>query len=238
MQIYRAVITNNKDPLFQNRYQVRIFGLVDGTTSGFEATSNDDLPWAECMGSTSFGLIGGVGVSSVLHQGTWVYVILQDNNPNKPIIMGTVTGNAVKNQDGFGDPDGKFPIEEGPDMGVSGDKYTNCQMIKTSSGHIIEFDDSNGDARIHIHHSSGSDILIDNTGNIKILGVQNADYQIQGNLTFTVQGTTTIDCATTHITGDVNIDGTSTARGDHVSAGISGKGHTHTGVHGETSGPH
>lgn len=237
MQIYRAVVINNKDPQFQNRYQVRIYGLVNGNTSGFESCNNDDLPWAECMGSTSFGLIGGVGVSSVLHQGTWVYVVLQDNDPNQPIIIGTVTGTASKNTDGFGDPDGKFPLQEGNDMAVSGDKYTNCQTIKTASGHTIELDDSDGDNRIHIHHSSGTDILIDNTGNIIVKGVQNADYQIQGNLTFKVNGTTTIDCATTHITGDVNIDGISNAN-DHISSGISGKGHTHSYHHGETSNAH
>lgn len=262
MQIYRAVITNNKDPEFQNRYQVRIFGLVDGNTSGFESTADADLPWAECMGSTAFGLIGKVGVSSVMHQGTWVYVILQDNDPNQPIILGTVTGTAKKDQDGFKDPDGKFPLEEGPDMNVSGDKYTFNQTIKTQSGHLIEIDDSEGDERIHVYHMKGTYLLIDKDGNIFVNGVKNAQFDIaenvtwnigknstinigensainiQGTLTETIKGRTTFDTPNTHFTGNVNIDKISTAQGDHVSAGISGKGHTHTAPHGETSGPH
>lgn len=261
MQLYRAIITNNKDPEYQNRYQVRIFGLVDGNTSGFEATNDEDLPWAECMGSTAFGLIGGVGVSSTLHQGTWVYVFLQDNDPNKPIILGTVVGDAVKDQDGFKDPDGKFPLEEGLDVANSGEKYNFNQLIKTQSGHLIELDDSNGDLRIHIHHSVGTDILIDNEGNIFVKGVKNAQFDVaenvtwnigknstiniegssainvKGSLTETIKGGATFDTPNTHFTGNVNIDGTSTAS-DHISSGISGKGHTHTGVHGETSGPH
>jgi phage baseplate assembly protein gpV len=54
-----------------------------------------------------------------------------------------------------------------------------------------------------------------------------------------------IDCPTTNWTGDiiltgnVEISGTSTAKGDHVSANISGKGHVHTeqGDGADTSGP-
>ncbi len=52
-------------------------------------------------------------------------------------------------------------------------------------------------------------------------------------MTAQVSGTTSLTCPNTNIQGDVNISGdlnitgTSTASGDHVSAGISGKGHTH-----------
>ena len=74
MRLYRAVIENNKDPEEQGRYQVRIFGLQDGNKSGFETTNTEELPWAECIGTTAFGLIGEVGVSSIMHQGTWVAV--------------------------------------------------------------------------------------------------------------------------------------------------------------------
>ena len=56
---------------------------------------------------------------------------------------------------------------------------------------------------------------------------------IDGNADLTVSGTTTVDTPTTNwtgninLTGDLDITGKSTASVDHVSAGISGKGHTH-----------
>ena len=169
--LYKGVITNNKDPDQLGRYQVRIFGLVDGNKSGFGVSNNADLPWAEAVGSTAFGNIGRVGVSSIMHQGTWVWIMLMNDDPNIPVIIGTVLGNSKKDQDGFGDPDGKFPQQEGSDLGpISGDKYNYNQAIKTQSGHLIEIDDSSGDERIHIHHKTGTDILIDHEGNIKVLG--------------------------------------------------------------------
>ena len=58
--LYKGVITNNKDPDQLGRYQVRIFGLVDGNKSGFGVSNNADLQWAEAVGSTAFGNIGGV----------------------------------------------------------------------------------------------------------------------------------------------------------------------------------
>ena len=65
---------------------------------------------------------------------------------------------------------------------------------------------------------------------------------ITGDADVTVGGTTSVDCPTTNwtgninLTGDLNITGTSTASGDHVSAGKSGKGHTHTDTPGTGAG--
>ena len=187
MRLYRAVIENNKDPEEQGRYQVRIFGLQDGNKSGFETTNTEELPWAECIGTTAFGLIGEVGVSSIMHQGTWVYVILQDNDPNLPIILGTVIGNATKETAGFGDPDKAFPQKEGLDLGfISGEKYNFNQTIKTQSGHYIEIDDSKDDERIHVYHRTGTYVLIDKEGDIYINGVRDAHYTIARDVTWEI----------------------------------------------------
>lgn len=56
---------------------------------------------------------------------------------------------------------------------------------------------------------------------------------VLGNLTMDISKAATVTVPTTNWTGDITlngdiqINGTSTATGDHVSAGISGKGHTH-----------
>lgn len=179
MKIYRGVIEDNKDPEQIGRYRVRIFGLVDGNKSGFESTKTEELPWAECIGSTAFGLIGQTGVSSIMHQGTWVYVVLQDDDPNFPIILGTVSGISKIDELGFGDPSGKFPQVPGNDLGfISGEKYNFNQTIKTQCGHILEIDDSSGDERIHVFHTTGTYLLIDHNGDIWVNGVRDATYTI------------------------------------------------------------
>ena len=58
-------------------------------------------------------------------------------------------------------------------------------------------------------------------------------FKTESTQTMEVTGQQTITASNTDINNDVDITGTSTASGDHVSAGISGKGHTHT----DTAGP-
>ena len=67
------------------------------------------------------------------------------------------------------------------------------------------------------------------TGNVAVQGL------IAGTGGFTISGGSG---ATAQVTGDISLQGTMTASGDVKAAGISVSTHTHTGVHGETSGPH
>ena len=61
----------------------------------------------------------------------------------------------------------------------------------------------------------------------------NVNQTVGGELTLDVSKGATVSVPTTNWTGNINLEGniditgTSTASGDHVSAGISGKGHTH-----------
>lgn len=122
LKLYRAVVENNNDETVKNgRVKVRIFGIHTEMNSSSEEEFNtidtEHLPWAEVMGGTSFGLVGGVGLSSVLRQGTWVWVVLDHGNPNKPIIIGTITGivsedskEKQSNGQGFYDPDEIYPF--------------------------------------------------------------------------------------------------------------------------------
>lgn len=120
MKLYRAVVEDNKDPEKLGMVKVRIYGLhtKNNENSGeFSAIATDDLPWAQVMGGTSFGLVGGVGISSVLRQGTWVWVILEADNPNKPIVIGTLIGKNSTDSvgkysggEGFFDPEEEYPF--------------------------------------------------------------------------------------------------------------------------------
>lgn len=79
------------------RVKVRVFGV-----HGSEVPLTD-LLWAEVMGSTSFGgNIAGVGSSSVLREGTYVWLFFEEGDWNRPVIFGTMVGQqSAANEENF-----------------------------------------------------------------------------------------------------------------------------------------
>jgi hypothetical protein len=226
LKIFRGVVEDNDDPLKICRVKVRILGIHtennENSTEEFEFIKTSDLPWLEVAGNVQMGLIGGIGISSVLKKGTWVWVILEQGDPNKGIVIGSIIGiNSESSVDkavlgkGFYDPDEKYPfvkrsqetdvnrLARGENLSeiyydnnspilnknttmhqqindtidivnitdaLSGANvsqiepsstsnlsiYPNNNVLETASGHIIEFDDSNGNERIRLIHRTGS----------------------------------------------------------------------------------
>lgn len=203
MKIYHGVVVNNQDPLRQGRVQVNITEL-DGTSDGVDNVANEALAWAEVMGSTAFGNVSGIGVSSVLHNGTNVYVVYsEDNTSNTPIVLGTIQGIAKVGENGQVDPNSEFPYADrvnqtsvNADMATDNDSYGYTQMIETRSGHKLIFGDVKNNEYVKIIHSSGSFITMDKDGNIFINSVKNLvetvekDYTLQvgGNMKVNVKG--------------------------------------------------
>jgi phage baseplate assembly protein gpV len=128
-------------------------------------------------------------------------------------------------------------------------QYPYNHVRATESGHYTEFDDTPNAERIKEFHKSGTLYEVHPTGD-KVTRVVKDNYSlvagddklhVKGNVTIfvdgdtnlTVAGTTTVDTPLTNwtgninLTGDLDITGKSTASVDHVSSGISGKGHTH-----------
>jgi hypothetical protein len=207
MKLFRAVIEANDDPKKIGRVKVRIFGLHtennENSSESFNFIKTSDLPWAEIMGGTSFGLISGVGLSSVLRQGTWVWVVLHDDNPNKPVIIGTIIGENTTDPasqysagSGFCDPDGEYPKSDRlnrSDMNPALDsKYLTLSVLETPSGHLIEIDDTVGEESIKVTHKSGTYINIDNEGNVTWDVVGNVNWDVAGDLNMNITGTSAI----------------------------------------------
>lgn len=97
---FRGVVENNKDEKFLGRVQVRIMGVHSDSKAD---APTDSLPWCEVIQGTSFGgTLGGVGVSSVLVPGTWVWIFFENDDFTKPIIFGTMIGQMTEEPiDGF-----------------------------------------------------------------------------------------------------------------------------------------
>lgn len=107
---YRGVVEDNQDPLKLGRLKVRILGSDD---DDIKNKPTDTLPWAEVATPTSFGFSSGIGVSSVILKGTYVWLFLDNGNIEKPVVFATCAGVSNSKETGaFTDPDGVYPIQD------------------------------------------------------------------------------------------------------------------------------
>jgi hypothetical protein len=70
---YLGSVVDNKDPLYEGRARVRVFGVLDDIPV-------EDLPWAEQISGLSFGGNGGGGNLSIPRIGAVVGVHFEENN--------------------------------------------------------------------------------------------------------------------------------------------------------------
>ncbi len=157
---------NDTDPLKLGRVRVRVHGYHSPDKT---EVSTDSLPWAHVTYNDSKRM-------SVPTNGEWVIgFFLDGEEAQKPIIIGTLPGiNDVEPSTS------KWARNDDGDTGVSSATqytkkttqhtgtdiiepangydavYPHNKVIETSSGHLIEIDDTDGKERIHIYHKSGS----------------------------------------------------------------------------------
>jgi hypothetical protein len=68
-----GIIVDNKDPLYEGRAKIRVFGF-------FEDIPVEDIPWAEQIAGLSFGGNGGGGNMTIPRIGTVVAVHFEEHN--------------------------------------------------------------------------------------------------------------------------------------------------------------
>ena len=87
-------------------------------------------------------------------------------------------------------------------------EYPKNHVMETESGHIKEYDDTEGKTRIHEYHNSGTFYEIDNTGN-KVTRVVGDNYEIVAGTNYVnVKGSVNLNIdnnCNTFIKGDWNI---------------------------------
>ena len=163
---FTATIEETTDPLKLGRVRVRVHGYHSPDKA---EVPTDALPWAHVTYNDSKRM-------SVPTDGEWVIgFFLDGESAQKPIIIGTLPGiNDVEPSTS------KWARNDSGDTGVSnasqytkkttqhkgtditepangyGAKYPHNKVIETSSGHLIEIDDTPDKERIHIYHKSGS----------------------------------------------------------------------------------
>ena len=165
--IIEQVDDNDVDPLKLGRVRVRAHGYHSQDTA---EVPTDTLPWAHVTYNDSKRM-------SVPTNGEWVIgFFLDGDEAQKPIIIGTIPG-----IDGVEPSTSKWARnDDGADTGVKNASqytkkttqhkgtditepengydavYPHNKVIETSSGHLIEIDDTPDKERIHIYHKSGS----------------------------------------------------------------------------------
>jgi uncharacterized protein involved in type VI secretion and phage assembly len=186
-KVYRGVIEDNDSPLKDGRVRVRIFGLHSDDKVLVPTSS---LPWAEVMQSLAFGYGTGVGITSIPRKGTWVFLFLEEDNPNYPIVIGAVNGTPQKSSEYELPVSDRINQNDVNDLAIPG--YPNDHVIETLAGHIIEIDDSLGNERIRIQHTNGNEVLLNNSG-ITVTSVKDRTEITAGKFLQTVLNTITIN---------------------------------------------
>lgn len=103
-----------------------------------------------------------------------------------------------------------YPRDEAPDT-IDDEAPTEFQkIIRTASGHVIQLDDTEDDAKIVIKHTMGSSILIDKDGHITVEHTDGFKIELKAD------NTVEINCDKVQINADVVIDGNLDVTGDVV----------------------
>jgi len=210
---FTGVVKSLNDPLEVGRIQVRIHGIHSDSQIDIP---DSKLPFAQVVAPITEGGTSGLGNPLGIQPGALVFGIFLDGpNSQLPLILGSlpnlegntetpsvnglargikeykVNGNVtaktpdpVTNEDLLPDPYGAI--------------YPNNKVTETTSGHVIEIDDTPGATRIHIYHQSGTFVEMHHNGDV-VTHTANGFKTVTGNERIHVTGNM-------DITADGNID--------------------------------
>lgn len=173
---YRGFVVDNSDPEQLGRVKLRVPSILGDSVTGWA------LP---CL---PFGGLADQGLFMVPEAGAQVWVEFEEGELSHPIWTGT-----------FWQAGGDVPSEAAL-------APPTTRLLKTPSGHRLQFDDASGQEKYTLHHPAGSEMTIDAQGTVLLtdangakvtLDVQGSKVEVQdasGNkLTMTSSGTTVQD---------------------------------------------
>lgn len=141
---YRGFVTENEDPEKRARVKLTVPSVL-----GDQVTH-----WAEpCL---PFGGLSDQGLFLVAEVGAQVWVEFEEGNVSKPIWTGTVWQQSSD-----------VPSE-------AADRSPHMRQLKTPSGHILSFDDTDGEEEIRLYHTADAELNIDPKGVIKLTDASGA----------------------------------------------------------------
>lgn len=136
---YRGLVVDNQDPENRARVTLQVPSIM-----GNEAVTH----WAEpCL---PFGGLADQGFFLVPEIGAQVWVEFEAGNINHPIWTGTTWQESAD-----------APQE-------AADRSPNMRQLKTPSGHILSFDDTEGEEEIRLFHPADAELKIDPEGVVQV----------------------------------------------------------------------
>jgi len=238
MRWFIGVVKNINDPLELGRVQVKIFGIHEATK---EDIPDADLPYAQVVMPVSEGGTAGLGNTVGIQVNARVFgIFLDGTNSQDPLVLGSLpkieaeSGGAITDVTTSQLARGTNTLSKANDSIIDETPYDNRYKAaypnnavhQTSSGHVIEVDDTSGYERIHIFHKSGTfiemhengDVVTQHkngfrtvTGNDKLHVTENLDIVVGGNCNFSVQGNinmTSIENINIYAAEQIDIEGT------------------------------
>lgn len=196
-------IVDINDPEQIGRVKVKVYGMH---TEGQEI-AKDALPWAIVGSSTASASNNGIGtLPHALTEGSNVFGFFVDGKMKQvPFILASFPSRTGGNIDVSDLARGTNSIKRtilGPEpQSKYAAKYPHNQVHKTTSGHIIEIDNTPGAERINIHHKSGAYYEFQPDGSVVRksfkdnfdITVGNGSIYVGGNVTETIGGNYNLD---------------------------------------------
>jgi len=135
---YRGFVADNHDPKKLGRLKVRVPSVF----------RNEVVGWAlPCM---PYGGVTQQGMFMIPDVDAQIWVEFEEGDISRPIWVGT-----------FWQQEGDSPDEAAKDEPTT-------RMLQTRSGHILQFDDADGEEQFRLHHPAGAEMVIDPNGTISL----------------------------------------------------------------------
>lgn len=169
---FLGIVADINDPKKLGRIKVRVFNLDGPPETGID---NEDLQWAIPLmpvTSASFYQVGR-SPTGIVPGSRVIGFYIDGMIRRKPVVMGTypiidegkISGHSVSKQArGEGEVE-KTYLDYEPRSQYAAE-YPYNKTINTSSGHVIEIDDTPEAERIHIYHRSGTYIEMNPDGSV------------------------------------------------------------------------
>ena len=160
--MYRGKVVDVDDPYKKGRIRIEVFGVFDDLPV-------DTLPWA-IFADPLMGGQENLGGFIVPDMDSHVWLFFEEGDHTQPVYFA-----------------GAPARPHGPPEATNGE-YPRNKVFRTKAGHVIEIDDTPGETRVRIKHTSGTEVEVDDDGNVEEFVVGDVDRMVRGDVTEVIGG--------------------------------------------------
>jgi phage baseplate assembly protein gpV len=141
---FRASVVDNKDPQKRGRLKLQIPSVL----------ADQESDWAlPCL---PYGGIDQQGMFFVPEIDAQVWAEFEEGDISRPVWVGT-----------FWQQEGDTPVDAAKDEPTT-------RLFQTKSGHILQFDDEEGEEQFRLFHPADAEMIIDKNGSISLTDTSGA----------------------------------------------------------------